>query len=77
MKPIVLATLLTLTLASAANAQVSPLPTDSRAEREVQQMNRTMLEQEQQLQQREQTQFDLNQLRDQNEPHVRLGRGLR
>jgi uncharacterized protein YlxW (UPF0749 family) len=77
MKPIVLATLLAATLASAANAQVSPLPTESRAEREVQQTNRAMREQEQQLQQREQTQFDLNQLRDQNEPHVRLGRGLR
>jgi len=77
MKPFMLAALLTVSLASAASAQTDPLPMESRAELQVQQTHRAMRAEERNLQQSGQTQFDINQLRMQDRPEFRIGRGMR
>jgi hypothetical protein len=56
-------------------AQTASFPAPARAERQMQQTNGALLRQEQQLQQREQTQFDINQLQIQNQPKAAIGRG--
>ena len=50
-------------LASPALAQVERLPEQSRAERQVEDLNRAMLRNEMQTRQSQQTQFEINQLR--------------
>jgi TolA-binding protein len=46
-----------------ASAQTQRLPLQSRSEREVQDVNRSLMRQQQDLRQNQQTQFEVNQLR--------------
>jgi hypothetical protein len=50
-------------LAAPASAQVERLPERSRAERQVEDLNRAMVRQQMQTRQNQQTQFEINQLR--------------
>jgi hypothetical protein len=49
--------------AAPASAQVERLPEQSRAERQVEDLNRAMMRQQMQTRQNQQTQFEINQLR--------------
>jgi TolA-binding protein len=77
MKPFMLTALLTVALVSAASAQTDSLPMESRAELQMQQTDRAMRAEERHQQQSGQTQFDINQLRMQDRPEFRIGRGMR
>ncbi len=59
----ILAGLIGSVLIAPAAAQVERLPEQSRAERQVEDLNRAMVRQEMQTRQNQQTQFEINQLR--------------
>jgi len=58
-----IATLIAALMAAPALAQVERLPEQSRAERQVEDLNRSMVRQQMQTRQSQQTQFEINQLR--------------
>ena len=62
MRALVIAMIGVLAAAPAA-AQVERLPEQSRAERQVEDLNRAMMRQQMQTRQNQQTQFEINQLR--------------
>jgi hypothetical protein len=63
MRAIAIAGLIGAFLAAPASAQVERLPQPSRAERQAQELNRAMVRQQMQMHQNQQTQFEINQLR--------------
>ncbi len=63
MRVLIVTGLIGAVLASAAAAQVERLPQPSRAERQVQDINRAIVRQQQILRENQQTQFEINQLR--------------
>ena len=63
MRVLTLATLIATLMAAPALAQVERLPEQSRAERQVEDINRAMVRQQMQTRQSQQTQFEINQLR--------------
>ena len=63
MRALTIVTLTAALLATSAVAQVERLPEQSRAERQVEDLNRAMVRQGMQTRQNQQTQFEINQLR--------------
>ncbi len=63
MRTLAIATAAAVLAAAPAWAQVERLPEQSRAERQVEDLNRAMVRQEMQTRQNQQTQFEINQLR--------------
>ncbi len=63
MRALAIATAAAILMAAPAGAQVERLPEQSRAERQVEDLNRAMVRQEMQTRQNQQTQFEINQLR--------------
>ena len=63
MRVLTIAGLLATLMAAPAFAQVERLPEQSRAERQVEDLNRAMVRQQMQTRQNQQTQFEINQLR--------------
>jgi hypothetical protein len=63
MRALAIAILAGAILAPPASAQVERLPQPSRAERQAQELNRSMVLQQQITRQNQQTQFEINQLR--------------
>jgi hypothetical protein len=71
MKFILITTMITASLASTA-AMAQTLPLQSRSERQVDQINRGFMRQEQQLQQSQQMQFNANQFRTEHQPNAMI-----
>ncbi len=65
MRALAIATAAAILMAAPAGAQVERLPEQSRAERQVEDLNRAMVRQQMQTRQSQQTQFEINQLRNQ------------
>lgn len=65
MRVVIVASLIGAALAGPAMAQVERLPEQSRAERQSQDINRAIVRQQQFLRENQQTQFEINQLRNQ------------
>ena len=65
MRSLIVAGALGALMAAPAAAQVERLPEQSRAERQVEDLNRAMVRQQTQTRQNQQTQFEINQLRGQ------------
>ena len=63
MRLFIVAILLGSVLAAPASAQVERLPQPSRAERQAEDINRAMQRQQLQMRENQQTQFEINQLR--------------
>ena len=63
MRPFIVAGLIGAVLAAPAAAQVERLPQPSRAERQAEDINRAMQRQQLQMRENQQTQFEINQLR--------------
>ncbi len=63
MRALPIATLIGALLTTPALAQVERLPEQSRAERQAQDINRAIVRQQQFLRENQQTQFEINQLR--------------
>jgi hypothetical protein len=63
MRALAIAGLIGIFLTTPALAQVERLPQPSRAERQAQELNRAMVRQQMQMHQNQQTQFEINQLR--------------
>ena len=63
MRVVIVAGVIGALLAGPAAAQVERLPEQSRAERQSQDINRSMQQQQLQLRQNQQSQFEINQLR--------------
>jgi hypothetical protein len=63
MRALAIATLIGAFLATPAFAQVDRLPQPSRAERQAQDINRAIVRQQMLMHQNQQTQFEINQLR--------------
>jgi hypothetical protein len=63
MRVLTIASLIATLMAAPALAQVERLPEQSRAERQVEDLNRSMVRQGMQTRQSQQTQFEINQLR--------------
>ena len=63
MRVLTIAGLIATLMAAPAFAQVERLPEQSRAERQVEDLNRAMVRQGMQTRQSQQTQFEINQLR--------------
>jgi len=63
MRVLTITSLIATLMAAPTLAQVERLPEQSRAERQVEDLNRSMVRQEMQTRQSQQTQFEINQLR--------------
>jgi hypothetical protein len=63
MRVLIVAGLTGLVLAAPASAQVERLPEQSRAERQAEDINRSMQRQQLQLRENQQSQFEINQMR--------------
>ncbi len=67
MRPLILANLIAALLTLPAAAQVERLPQPSRAERQAEDINRAMQRQQLQMRENQQTQFEINQLRNESQ----------
>ena len=63
MRVLTVASLIATLMAAPAFAQVERLPEQSRAERQVEDLNRAMVRQQMRIRENQQTQFEINQLR--------------